>query len=429
MRILVAGGGGFIGSHLDEKFLAGGHSVAILDDFNDFYDPQIKRANIAALSKDVPVHHVDLRENAAVRNLFHREKFDTIAHLAARAGVRPSIQHPQLYYDTNVTGTLHLLDAARAPGVERFIFASSSSVYGVSKTVPFSEEQHLTQTISPYAATKLAAEFLCSTYSHLYKLRVVALRYFTVYGPRPRPDLAIHQFTKKIHAGQPIDQFGDGPTRRDYTYIDEILHGTRSPLPYSGRLFDIFNLGESETIQLKDLIEKIEKALGKKAKINQLPEQPGDVPLTCADISKARKLLGYNPTTQLSEGLPHFIEWFMQRASLTSRSCRSRNAHVSSPARRNPEPHCWPRCSTIIRSCSCYRKRRHISQLFSPNTRRVVAGCSSIISRANRARTCSLPGRACAASAITPIFRVPNFFKDSRAPLSTPPGPTTTCWS
>ena len=315
MRILVTGGAGFIGSHLVEKLLAGGHSVAILDDFNDFYDPQIKRANIAALSKNVPVHHVDLRENAAVRNLFHREKFDTIAHLAARAGVRPSIQHPQLYYDTNVTGTLHLLDAARATGVERFIFASSSSVYGISKTVPFSEEQHLTQTISPYAATKLAAEFLCSTYSHLYKLRVVALRYFTVYGPRQRPDLAIHQFARKIHAGQPIDQFGDGTTRRDYTYIDDIIQGTMAALTYNGPLFDIFNLGESETIQLKDLIEKIEKALGKKAKINQLPEQPGDVPLTCADISKARKLLGYNPTTQLSEGLPHFIEWFMQRAS------------------------------------------------------------------------------------------------------------------
>ena len=315
MRILVTGGAGFIGSHLVEKLLAAGHSVAILDDFNDFYDPQIKRANIEKISKDVPVHHVDLRENAAVRNLFHREKFDTIAHLAARAGVRPSIQHPQLYYDTNVTGTLHLLDAARMTGVERFVFASSSSVYGVSKTVPFSEEQHLTQTISPYAATKLAAEFLCSTYSHLYKLRVVALRYFTVYGPRQRPDLAIHQFTKKIHAGQPIDQFGDGTTRRDYTYIDDIIQGTMAALTYNGPLFDILNLGESETIELKDLIEKIEKALGKKAKINQLPEQPGDVPLTCADISKARKLLGYDPTTQLSEGLPHFIEWFMQRAS------------------------------------------------------------------------------------------------------------------
>jgi UDP-glucuronate 4-epimerase len=315
MRILVTGGAGFIGSHLVEKLVATGHSVAILDDFNDFYDPQIKRANIEKISKDVPVHHVDLRENAAVRNLFHRERFDTIAHLAARAGVRPSVQNPQLYYDTNVTGTLHLLDAARATGVERFIFASSSSVYGVSKTVPFSEEQHLTQTISPYAATKIAGEFLCSTYSHLYGLRVVALRYFTVYGPRQRPDLAIHQFTKKIHAGQPIDQFGDGTTRRDYTYVDDIIQGTIAALKYDGVLFDIFNLGESQTIQLRDLIAAIEKALGKKAKINQLPDQPGDVPLTCADISKARKLLGYNPATQLAEGLPRFIEWFMQRVS------------------------------------------------------------------------------------------------------------------
>jgi UDP-glucuronate 4-epimerase len=315
MRILVTGGAGFIGSHLVEKLVATGHSVAILDDFNDFYDPQIKRANIEKISKDVPVHHVDLRENAAVRNLFHRERFDTIAHLAARAGVRPSVQNPQLYYDTNVTGTLHLLDAARATGVERFIFASSSSVYGVSKTVPFSEEQHLTQTISPYAATKIAGEFLCSTYSHLYGLRVVALRYFTVYGPRQRPDLAIHQFTKKIHAGHPIDQFGDGTTRRDYTYVDDIIQGTIAALKYDGVLFDIFNLGESQTIQLRDLIAAIEKALGKKAKINQLPDQPGDVPLTCADISKARKLLGYNPATQLAEGLPRFIEWFMQRAS------------------------------------------------------------------------------------------------------------------
>lgn len=248
-----------------------------------------------------------------MRNLFYQEKFDVVVHLAARAGVRPSIQHPQLYYDTNVTGTLHLLEAARVTGVERFVFASSSSVYGVSKTVPFSEDQHLTQTISPYAATKIAGEFLCSTYSHLYTLRVVALRYFTVYGPRQRPDLAIHQFTKRIHAGQPIDQFGDGTTRRDYTYIDDIIQGTMAALQYDGPLFDIFNLGESETIQLKDLIEKIEKALGKKAKINRLPEQLGDMPLTCADISKAGKLLSYKPTTVLEQGLPRFIDWFLRR--------------------------------------------------------------------------------------------------------------------
>jgi UDP-glucuronate 4-epimerase len=312
MRILVTGGAGFIGSHLAEKLLAAGHKVAILDDFNDFYDPQIKHANIAAIAKDVAVHYLDLRDSASVRNLFHDNKFDAIAHLAARAGVRPSIQHPQLYYDANVNGTLHLLDAARVTGVERFVFASSSSVYGISKTVPFSEDQHLTQTISPYAATKIAGEFLCSTYSHLYQVRVVALRYFTVYGPRQRPDLAIHQFTRRIYAGQPIDQFGDGTTRRDYTYIDDVIQGTIAALNYDGPLFDIFNLGESETIQLKDLIAAIENALGKKAKINLLPEQPGDMPLTCADISKARKLLGYNPTARLSDGLPRFMEWFLR---------------------------------------------------------------------------------------------------------------------
>jgi UDP-glucuronate 4-epimerase len=312
MRILVTGGAGFIGSHLVEKLLSLGHDVAILDDFNDFYDPQIKRQNIAAVAKDVAIHHLDLRDSGAVRNLFHREKFEAIAHLAARAGVRPSIQNPQLYYDTNVDGTLHLLDAARVTGVERFIFASSSSVYGNSKTVPFSEDRQLIQTLSPYGATKIAGEFLCSTYSHLYGMRVVALRYFTVYGPRQRPDLAIHQFTRRIHAGKPIDQFGDGTTRRDYTYIDDIIQGTMAALNYDGPMFDIFNLGENETIQLRDLIVGIENALGEKAKINRLPEQPGDMPVTYADISKARKLLGYNPSTRLSDGLPRFIEWFLQ---------------------------------------------------------------------------------------------------------------------
>ena len=311
MRILVTGGAGFIGSHLVERLLAVGHTVVILDDFNDFYDPQIKQANIVGFAKDVTIHHVDLQDGASVRNLFHREKIEVIAHLAARAGVRPSIQYPQLYYDTNVSGTLHLLEAARVTGVERFIFASSSSIYGASKTVPFSEDQHLIQTLSPYAATKIAGEFLCSTYSYLYQLRVVALRYFTVYGPRQRPDLAIHQFTRRIYAGQPIEQFGDGTTRRDYTYVDDVIQGTIAALQYEGPLFDIFNLGESETIQLKDLIVAIEKALGKKAKINQLPEQPGDMPLTCADISKARKLLDYRPTTRLNEGLPRFVEWFL----------------------------------------------------------------------------------------------------------------------
>jgi len=311
MRILVPGGAGFIGSHLVQKLLADGHDLAILDDFNDFYDPQIKRANISAVAKDIAVHDVDLRDGDKVSELFRKEKFNAVFHLAARAGVRPSIQQPQLYYDTNVAGTLHLLEAARTNGVERFIFASSSSVYGAAKKVPFSEDEHLTQTLSPYAATKIAGEFLCSTYSHLYKMRIVALRYFTVYGARQRPDLAIHQFTRKIHAGESIDQFGDGTSRRDYTYIDDIIQGTMAALKYDGPMFDIFNLGESETIQLKDLIAAIEKALGKKAKTNPLPEQPGDMPLTCADISKARKLLGYDPKTKFDVGLPRFVDWFL----------------------------------------------------------------------------------------------------------------------
>src|SRR5437588_8154411 len=312
MKVLVTGGAGFIGSHLVERLVADGHEVAILDDFNDFYDPQIKRANISAVAIEIAVHDVDLRDGDKVAKMFRNEKFDAIFHLAARAGVRPSIQQPQLYYDTNVAGTLHLLEGARAVGVERFVFISSSSVYGAAKKVPFSEEEHLTQTLSPYAATKIAGEFLCSTYSHLYKMRIVALRYFTVYGARQRPDLAIHQFTRKIHAGEPIDQFGDGTTRRDYTFIDDIIQGTMAALKYDGPTFDVFNLGESETIQLKDLIAAIEKTLGKKAKINELPEQPGDMPLTYADISKARKLLGYRPTTRLNEGLPRFVEWFLR---------------------------------------------------------------------------------------------------------------------
>ena len=317
MKVLVTGGAGFIGSHLVERLLADGHKVAILDDFNDFYDPKIKRANISNVQKEIDVHDLDLRDAEKVTGLFKNEKFDAVFHLAARAGVRPSIQHPQLYYDTNVGGTLHLLEAARSVGVEKFIFASSSSVYGAAKRVPFSEEERLTQTLSPYAATKIAGEFLCSTYSHLYNMRIVALRYFTVYGARQRPDLAIHQFARKIQDGEAIDQFGDGTTRRDYTYIDDIIQGTMVTLNHdggpsrTGGLFDIFNLGESETVQLKDLIASIEKTLGKKAKINRLPDQPGDMALTCADISKARKVLGYDPKTKFEDGLPKFVDWFL----------------------------------------------------------------------------------------------------------------------
>ena len=310
MNILVTGGAGFIGSHFVEKCLALGHEVAVLDDFNDFYDPAIKRANIAGFIKNVLVHEIDIRDGAAVLRMVKDGRFDTIVHLAARAGVRPSIKDPKLYLDTNITGTWHLLEAAKQAGVPRFVCASSSSVYGVLKTAPFREDMALTATISPYAATKLAGEQLCSNYAHLYGLRTINLRFFTVYGPRQRPDLAIHSFTKSIDAGQPINQFGDGNTRRDYTYIDDILQGVAACLTYGGPLCEVFNLGESQTTTLSELIATIERALGKKAIINKVPEQPGDVPLTYADITKARTQLGYNPHTQIAEGIPKFVDWF-----------------------------------------------------------------------------------------------------------------------
>ena len=312
MKILVTGGAGFIGSHFVERCLAACHSVEVVDDFNDFYDPAIKRANVAGFVDRVPVHEIDIRDGEAVLGVVKAGKFDCIVHLAARAGVRPSISDPKLYLDTNITGTFHLLEAARQAGVTRFISASSSSVYGVLKTLPFREDLALTQTISPYAATKLAAEQLCSNYSYLHGIRTVSLRFFTVYGPRQRPDLAIHSFMRAIFEGRPIAQFGDGSTRRDYTYIDDILGGITASLGYEGQLCDVFNLGESQTTTLSELIALIENAVGKKAIIERKPEQPGDVPVTFADITKARALLGYDPRTKIAEGIPKFAEWFLR---------------------------------------------------------------------------------------------------------------------
>ena len=312
MNILVTGGAGFIGSHLVEKLLNEGHSVSVLDDFNDFYAPGIKRANLAAVQQQITLHEGDIRDQATVERIVLGGGFDTIVHLAARAGVRPSIKEPKLYIDTNILGTYYLLEAARKAGIQRFICASSSSVYGVIKETPFREEMCLSQTISPYAATKLAGEQICSNYSHLYGMRTINLRFFTVYGPRQRPDLAIHKFTKLIDEGQPIDQYGDGSTRRDYTYIDDILQGVTACLTYEGQLCDVFNLGESQTTTLTELVAAIETALGKKAIINRMPEQPGDVPVTYADITKSKKLLGYNPHTKIAEGIPRFVEWYLK---------------------------------------------------------------------------------------------------------------------
>jgi len=312
MEILVTGGAGFIGSHVCRGVLEAGHQVTILDDFNDFYDPAIKRANVARLGGAVRVVEGDIRDTASVDRIFAQTHFDCVVHIAARAGVRPSVIDPRLYVETNILGTQTLLAAAQRTGVERFVFASSSSVYGLTKTVPFSESLALPQTLSPYAATKLAGEHLCGNYAHLFGMRVVCLRFFTVYGPGQRPDLAIHKFTHAIYEGRHIPQYGDGSSRRDYTYVDDIVQGVMGALRYAGPTFDIFNLGESETTSLSDLIREIEAALGKKALIERLPEQPGDMPVTSADISKARSLLGYNPTTKIPEGIPKFVQWYLQ---------------------------------------------------------------------------------------------------------------------
>lgn len=314
MNSLVTGGAGFIGSHIVRRLLSEGQSVTILDDFNDYYSPDIKRANVAGFAGDVRLIEGDIRCRDTVRRTLQEGKFETVVHIAARAGVRPSVQDPQLYIDTNITGTHHLLEASRETGVSRFVFASSSSVYGLAKEIPFSESLPLPQTLSPYAATKLAGEQLCGNYSYLFGLRTVCLRFFTVYGPGQRPDLAIHKFTDAIHRGLSIPQYGDGSTRRDYTYIDDILQGVMGAIRYDGPLFDIFNLGESQTITLSELIREVEKALGKKAVIDHLPEQKGDMPVTCADISKARALLGYDPHTPISEGIPKFVDWYLHKA-------------------------------------------------------------------------------------------------------------------
>lgn len=313
MKVLVTGGAGFIGSHVCAQLALEGHEVSVLDDFNDYYDPKIKRANIEALGNGVTLREGDIRNPRFVRDVVAEGKFDSIIHLAARAGVRPSVVDPMLYIETNIVGTQNLLEAAHKHGVSKFVFASSSSVYGLAKVVPFSEELPLPQTLSPYAATKLAGEQLCGNYAHLYGMPVVCLRFFTVYGPGQRPDLAIHKFTDAIHHERSILQYGDGSTRRDYTYIDDIVQGVMGAVRYQGPAFDIFNLGENQTTTLSELITEIERAVGKKAIIERLPEQQGDMPLTSADISKAQRLLGYNPTTKIREGIPKFVEWYLSR--------------------------------------------------------------------------------------------------------------------
>jgi len=312
-RILVTGGAGFIGSHLVDQLLAeGGSKVTVIDDFNDFYSPQIKRSAVKPHleNPNYKLVEADIRDTDVIANVFADGSFDCVVHLAARAGVRPSLKEPTLYTETNINGTQNLLELAKTHGVPQFVFGSSSSVYGINSKTPFSEEDRIFQPISPYAATKAAGELLCHTYSHLYNLRTVCLRFFTVYGARQRPDLAIHKFTKLITDGKPIQMFGDGSTRRDYTYIEDIIEGVRAAMDFTESIHEVFNLGESETTQLRRLIELIEQALGAKAIIDRQPMQPGDVPVTFADIAKARELLNYSPKTKIDEGIPKFVDWF-----------------------------------------------------------------------------------------------------------------------
>ncbi|RBR25708.1 uncharacterized protein FIESC28_01671 [Fusarium coffeatum] len=312
--ILVTGGAGFIGGHLVEALLAEGcWKVVVVDNFDDFYDPAIKRANLAPHMRnpDLTVYEADIQDMETMRDIFAANDFVAVAHLAARAGVLPSLKYPNLYFDVNVTGTLNLLNCCKEFGVEQFVFGSSSSVYGLGAKAPFSESYKAQHPISPYAASKSAAELLCHTYSHLYQIRCVCLRFFTVYGPRQRPDLAIHKFTRLIHQGKPIPLFGDGSSLRDYTYVDDIVQGIFGAINYKDSIFEAINLGESQTIKLMDLISVMEGTLGIKALIDWRGDQPGDMPVTYADISKAGALLGYMPKTKINQGIVKFVDWYL----------------------------------------------------------------------------------------------------------------------
>ncbi|NGU66463.1 GDP-mannose 4,6-dehydratase [Clostridium perfringens] len=320
-NILVTGGAGFIGSHLCESLLKDGNRVLVIDNFNNYYDPMIKRNNIKEIIETCKKNNIDLsnfkifegdiRDTKFLEEVF-LEKIDSIMHLAAMAGVRPSIQDPVLYYDVNITGTLNLLEKCRENNIKEFVFASSSSVYGNNEKVPFSEKDKVDNPISPYASTKKSGELLCHTYHHLFDINIACLRFFTVYGPRQRPDLAIHKFTKLIIDDKEIPFYGDGSTSRDYTYVDDIVYGIKSAINYvhsEKKIFDVFNLGGDKTVSLIEMVKTIENSLGKKAKLNKLPMQPGDVNRTCADISHSNEVLEYSPKIRFEDGMDNFISW------------------------------------------------------------------------------------------------------------------------
>lgn len=321
--IAVTGGAGFIGSHLCEALLLSGNKVINIDSFSDFYDPSIKRNNVKETLEFIERHKLhedcykveegDIRDFEFLSSVFEENQVDTIVHLAACAGVRPSIQNPVLYTDVNINGTLNLLEISKRYNLKSFVFASSSSVYGNNSKVPFSEDDVVDFPISPYAATKKAGELLCHTYYSLYDINMACLRFFTVYGPRQRPDLAIHKFTQHISEGLPIPYFGDGSSERDYTYIEDIIDGVTKAVEWVSEgkgKYEVFNLGESSTITLNRMVEAIEHAVGNKAEINKMPMQPGDVNCTFADVSKAKKVLGYNPRWHFEDGIRKFVDWY-----------------------------------------------------------------------------------------------------------------------
>jgi UDP-glucuronate 4-epimerase len=327
-HVLVTGGAGFIGSHLCTRLCAAGRRVICLDNFDDFYAPAVKQANIQQLLENadsstlLTFRHGDIRDYQALRHLFQTEPIGVVIHLAARAGVRPSIEQPLVYSEINIQGTLNLLECCREFRVRDFVFGSSSSVYGERMRGPFSESDDVNNPVSPYAATKKAGELICYTYSHLYHLRVACLRFFTVYGPRQRPDLAIHKFARLMAAGKPLPVYGDGTTQRDYTYVDDIVDGIIRSWEWLQRgdteagLYDIFNLGGSNPVPLLDLIRLLEQALDMQAIIDWQPAQPGDVPITFADLRKSRALLGYNPQVDIATGIQRFAVWFQGQRRL-----------------------------------------------------------------------------------------------------------------
>lgn len=313
---LVTGGAGFIGSHLVDKLLAEGWRITVIDNFDPFYEPSIKHQNIGRHlgHESYELLEIDIRDFEGMRSRLSGG-YDVIVHLAAKAGVRPSIERPMEYQDVNVRGTQNLLELARQLGVKQFVFASSSSVYGVNPNVPWREDDNVLLPISPYAATKVAGELLGHVYSYLYGIRFVALRFFTVYGPRQRPDLAIHKFARKILRGETIPIYGDGSTSRDYTYVDDIIQGIQAAMDYDGNAYEIINLGNNRTVRLLEMVRTLEEALGLKAQLDFLPPQPGDVPQTWADINKAERLLGFQPSTPFPEGIRRFIKWLTARVA------------------------------------------------------------------------------------------------------------------